>query len=105
QPLGNLFVSPRGTRLAYVSTRRQGPTPHDLFVQPAAGGAASDVTQALDRRVKRVKWQGESTIYLSATDGFFYRVYRIAGGKAPQRVDLRLSGRDFDFAPHRRLAL
>jgi dipeptidyl aminopeptidase/acylaminoacyl peptidase len=98
EPFFGLSVSPGNTRVAFIATRSAGPTAHDLYVQPAAGGAAKNVSESVDRPIKAVKWAGESTIYFSVTDGFFYRVYRLAEGGGPQRIELPLSARDFDVA-------
>lgn len=97
QPFSGVTVSPGGTRLAFVSTRSNGPSPHDLYLQPLDGGAAKNVSQSVDRPVKAVKWVGESVVYFSVTDGFFYCVYRLENGAA-QKIDLPLSARDFDVA-------
>ena len=98
QPFGNVSVSPGGTRVAFVATRAGGPTPHDLFLQAASGGVATNRSKAVDRPIKAVKWQSDSTLYFSVTDGFFYRLYRVSGAAAPERIDLPLSARDFDVA-------
>src|SRR5713226_6317235 len=51
-PFGELRVSPDGKTLAYLGSRGDGPDPHDLLLQPLAGGAVQNLTGAsLDRRV------------------------------------------------------
>src|SRR5262249_35000655 len=56
-PLGGLAISPDGKTLAYVGARVDGPDAHDLYLQPLAGGAATNVTHAtLDRPVAQPRW-------------------------------------------------
>jgi dipeptidyl aminopeptidase/acylaminoacyl peptidase len=98
EPFDGVTVSPGATRVAFTATRSAGPTPHDLYLQPMSGGTATDVSQSVDRPIKAVKWVGENMLYFSVTDGFFYRVYRLAQGRAPERIELPLSARDFDAA-------
>lgn len=46
--------------------------------------------------MKAIRWQNDSTLVFSVTDGFNYRLFRIEGRGAPARIDLPLSARDFD---------
>ena len=98
QPFGGLTVSPDGSRLGFTAPRNGGPNPHDLHLQSSAGGRAVDVTAALDRPVKTLHWQNDSTVVFSVTDGFFYRLHRITGRGAPAPIALPMSARDFDVA-------
>jgi dipeptidyl aminopeptidase/acylaminoacyl peptidase len=98
-PFGSLGVGPGGSRLAYTATRGNGPSPHDLFMQSPTKGPAVDVSASVDRPVKTIHWQNDSTVVFSVTDGFIFRLYRLAGRAAPTRIDLPKSARDFDVAP------
>jgi dipeptidyl aminopeptidase/acylaminoacyl peptidase len=99
QPFGNLSVSPQGTRLAFAASPSAGPAPHDLYWQAVSGGPLANASSAVDRPVKAIRWRGEDELYFSVTDGFFYRVYRLAKESDPVPIDLPLSARDFDVAP------
>ncbi|MBZ5701233.1 MAG: S9 family peptidase [Acidobacteriia bacterium] len=70
-PFGNLRVSPNGGILGYIGCREDGPAPHDLLLQPLAGGAARNLTGAsLDRAVFDYRWRPDGGILAVAADGF-----------------------------------
>jgi dipeptidyl aminopeptidase/acylaminoacyl peptidase len=70
-----LSVSPDGEYLSYVAARGDGPTPHDLFLLPLAGGPPRNLTAAdLDRPVAQHLWQRDGRLLVSAADGFRGRV-------------------------------
>ena len=57
--------------IAYVGARVDGPEPHDLYLQPIAGGAAVNLTAAhLDRPVSLPRWIDQQTIAVHVVRGF-----------------------------------
>jgi dipeptidyl aminopeptidase/acylaminoacyl peptidase len=70
-PMGAIAVSPDGKTIAYVCARVDGPEAHDLCLQPAAGGAARNVTgTTIDRPINQPKWLDDQTLALSVARGF-----------------------------------
>ena len=56
-PFGGVSVSPDGATVAYVGAR-DSPVPHDLYVQPLAGGAAKNLTaKSIDLPVAGYHWR------------------------------------------------
>src|SRR5437879_6613200 len=70
-PVGELRVAPDGKTLAYMGCRVDGPNPHDLWLQPLAGGAARNLTGAgLDRQIFQHEWRKDGGVLAVAADGF-----------------------------------
>ena len=70
-PFGNLKVSPDGKWMAYVGSRVDGPTPHDLFLQPISEGEPTNMTaDSIDRPVLSYAWQKDGTLLVLAQTGF-----------------------------------
>ena len=62
-PFTGLKVSPDGQTIAYVGSRVDGPEAHDVFLLPAAGGAAQNITStSLDRPVAQLRWIDDRTL-------------------------------------------
>ena len=56
-PFSGLRASPSGRTISFVGCREDGPGPHDLWLLPAAGGVARNLTGAsLDRRIGDYRW-------------------------------------------------
>jgi len=90
-PFGDMKVSPDGTLLAYVGSRGDGPQPHDLFVQPLAGGPARNITaQAIDRPIEAFSWEDDSAFFVQAEAGF---------GDAFYTLGLEGKAKKLDWAP------
>ena len=88
-PFGNLRISPDGTTLAYVGSRGDGPQPHDLFVQPLAGGPARNLTaQSLDRPIGAFSWENPIALFILATAGFGDAFYALALDGKAEKADL-----------------
>jgi dipeptidyl aminopeptidase/acylaminoacyl peptidase len=98
-PFGSLKLSPHGSRLVYTASRNGGPNAHDLFMRSAHDAPAVDVSATLDRPVRTIHWQNDSTLVFSVVDGFYYRLYRLVGRGTPMRIEVLYSARDFDVAP------
>ncbi len=78
-PFGGLEVSPDGRLVAFVAARKDGPSPHDLFVLPLQGGVARNLTAGtLDRPVQSFEWARPDRLVASAQDGFHEHLYTIA---------------------------
>ena len=102
QPFGGLSVSPHKSTMALVATRNAGPEPNDLYLAGVNGGTWRDATASLDRTVKDVRWQNESTPVVRVVDGFNGALFRING--IAQRVPVGASVASFDIASDGTLA-
>jgi dipeptidyl aminopeptidase/acylaminoacyl peptidase len=70
-PFGSLSVSPDGRTIAYVGARTDGPEPHDLYLQPIAGGAPENLTGgSLDRPIGQPRWIDERSLTVHVQRGF-----------------------------------
>jgi dipeptidyl aminopeptidase/acylaminoacyl peptidase len=70
-PLGAFALSPDGSTIAYVGARVDGPEAHDLYLQPVAGGTATNLTAAkLDRPVSQPRWVDARTVAVGVARGF-----------------------------------
>ena len=80
-PFGQLKVSPDGKLLAYIGSRVDGPSPHDLVTMPIVGGSVDNFTEKLmDRPVLQFQWQ-PGKVNAVVQDGFrTHFVEVIAGG-------------------------
>jgi dipeptidyl aminopeptidase/acylaminoacyl peptidase len=69
-PFGGIRVSTDGKMLTYLAARLDGPTPHDLFLQPIEGGAARNLTgSSLDRPISNPVWRSDQSILAIAQNG------------------------------------
>lgn len=85
-PMGAMALSPDGQTIAYVCARVDGPAPHDLCLQPAAGGAARNLTGAtIDRPISQPNWIDNQTLAVSVARGFQTAI-EIVGTQNPGRV-------------------
>jgi dipeptidyl aminopeptidase/acylaminoacyl peptidase len=70
-PMGAMTLSPDGATIAYVCARVDGPEPHDLCLQPVAGGTARNLTGAtVDRPISQPKWIDNDTLAVTVAHGF-----------------------------------
>ncbi len=77
-PFGRALPSPDGARLAYVGSRVDGPSPHDLYLVPAAGGPARNLTATgLDRPVGSFLWREDGSLLALVETGFSSALYSI----------------------------
>ena len=71
RPIGGIAVSPDGKTIAYIGGRVDGPSAHDLYLQPVEGGAPRNLTAAtLDRPVTQVQWIDNNSLMAIAARGF-----------------------------------
>jgi dipeptidyl aminopeptidase/acylaminoacyl peptidase len=69
-PFGSIRVSPDGKSLTYSAARIDGPSPHDVYMQPIEGGAARNLTgSSLDRPVSNVIWRADGSLISVAQTG------------------------------------
>jgi dipeptidyl aminopeptidase/acylaminoacyl peptidase len=70
-PFSSLRASPTGRTISFVGCREDGPGPHDLWLLPATGGAARNLTGAsLDRRIADYRWAEGGWVVAVYSDGF-----------------------------------
>jgi dipeptidyl aminopeptidase/acylaminoacyl peptidase len=100
-PFGDLRVSRDGTMLSFVGARVDGPAPHDLFVVPAAGGTARNLTAAsLDRPILSSLWTSDGSLLTLVETGFTSRLYRVTGdGQALPLPVFPVHPSSFDAGP------
>jgi dipeptidyl aminopeptidase/acylaminoacyl peptidase len=102
-------VSPDGKWLAYVGSRADGPTPHDLIVQPVDGSAPRNLTGIpIDLLIQNYAWRSNSSLMVEAAAGFGSAFYEVTlDGKATPRDSLQSPPAhpgDFALAPSGTLA-
>jgi dipeptidyl aminopeptidase/acylaminoacyl peptidase len=70
-PFGSIALSPDGRTIAYIGARVDGPEPHDLYLQPVGGGAATNETATtIDRPVNQPHWRDNQTVTAHVQRGF-----------------------------------
>jgi dipeptidyl aminopeptidase/acylaminoacyl peptidase len=71
RPIGGIALSPDGKTIAYIGGRVDGPSAHDLYLQPIAGGTARNLTAAaLDRPVSQAQWIDNDSLMVVDAYGF-----------------------------------
>jgi len=98
QPFDSLQISPDGRQFAVRSTRVAGPIPRDIFIGPVGEGVLQDVSNTLGLTIADLKWHDQNVLWALAVDGFYNRVYRLARGVAPLRIETSMSIATFDVA-------
>lgn len=69
-PFGSLRVSPDGKSVTYQAARADGPTPHDLFLQPIDGGSPRNLTgSVIDRPIFNAVWEPDGSLLSIAANG------------------------------------
>ncbi|MBZ5557878.1 MAG: S9 family peptidase [Acidobacteriia bacterium] len=87
-PMGALAVSPDGKTIAYVGARVDGPDAHDVFVLPAAGGAARNLTaSAFDKPASQPKWIDNRVLAVHVARGFASTLAIVDAGGRAQMID------------------
>ncbi|MDQ1707985.1 MAG: hypothetical protein QOJ88_1196 [Pyrinomonadaceae bacterium] len=97
-PFGQLSVAPDGASVAYLAAREDGPSPHDLYLQPLAGGPARNLSGAsIDRSLAGFVWRPDGTILALAANGFQTRFYSLTpAGKAATLTEFKVNPSAFD---------
>jgi dipeptidyl aminopeptidase/acylaminoacyl peptidase len=71
RPIGEIALSPDGRTIAYAGGRIDGPSPHDLYLQPIDGGAPRNLTAAaLDRPIGQPRWIDNDSLLVTVARGF-----------------------------------
>lgn len=98
---GDLRISKDGKWISFVGCRVDGPEPHDLYVLPAGGGTAKNLTAAsIDRGIFGYAWLPDGTIVAGVADGFRSKLERVTlDGKASELATLSTNPHAFDFSP------
>lgn len=82
EPFGSLSLSPEHSQVSILASRDGGPIPHDLYLREVGRMPWQDATATLDRVVKEVRWQSESSPIVRVLDGFQSRLFQVRGEKA-----------------------
>ncbi len=78
RPFGGLGVSPDGQAVAFVATRYDGPTQHDLWLLDLASGTSKNLTAAsLDRPVGGYDWISERRLAATVATGFTSGIHTV----------------------------
>ncbi|HMF96782.1 MAG TPA: S9 family peptidase [Vicinamibacterales bacterium] len=98
RPIGGLAVSPDGRTVAYVGGRIDGPSPHDLYLQPTAGGEPRNLTAtSIDRQISQVRWIDNESLLVSVGRGFATELASVGRDGRARTID-RLDVNPSQFA-------
>ena len=87
-PVGAFAVSPDGASIVYAGARVDGPEPHDLWLQPIAGGAATNLTaRGLDRPIRPLRWIAPDQILALVDRGFATAIVNVTPSARVSVVD------------------
>jgi dipeptidyl aminopeptidase/acylaminoacyl peptidase len=87
-PFGNIDVSPDGKWITYFGSRGDGPTPHDLYLQPFSGGEPKNLTaDSIDRPVLSYVWQDDGSSILALVQTGFTNTFFVVdeNGRAEKK--------------------
>ena len=102
-PFGQLSVAPDGKSVAYLAARVDGPTPHDLYLQPLDGSAARNLTAtSVDRPISSFVWTVDDSVLALAVNGFRTQFFTVTPeGKADAKAGFAVNAASFDAARNR----
>ena len=102
-PFGQLNVSPDGKSVAYLAARVDGPAPHDLYLQPLAGGPARNLSaNGIDRPIANFVWTADQSILALVVNGFHTQFFTVTReGKTEARNAFTVNPASFDAATNR----
>lgn len=70
-PIADLRLAPDGAWLSYLGCRERGPSPHDLFLIPSAGGEPRNLSaKSIDNTIESHVWQRNGKLLVSVMVGF-----------------------------------
>ncbi len=91
-PFRDLQVSPDGQTIAYIASRSEGPSAHDLYLVSANGGTSRNLTgETIDRPIARFVWRTNDNMLALVQNGFgsaFYSVSVAGKGAALPGFDV-----------------
>lgn len=96
-PFGRIRVSPGAKTVAYMGSPGDGPTPHDLFILPVAGGASRDLTGHIDRPIQRFEFRPDGSFVALVQNGFEHELRSIRA-QGSERMFPGFSLQPSDFA-------
>lgn len=89
RPYGNFDLSPDGASISLHATRRDGPSPHDLYITALVKPEFKNISGELfDRPAAQVAWLDSHTVYASFTEGFRGALYKVTPPAGHERVEL-----------------
>jgi len=98
-PFGHLRVSPNGKTIAYIGSRGDGPSPHDLMLLPVENDAARNITGlSLDRQIFDFKWLRDGTLLAVSADGFHTKFSAFGANGAIKQITSKISINPSAFA-------
>src|SRR6267142_371475 len=99
-PFGQLNVAPDGKSVAYLGVRVDGPSPHDLYLQPLAGGSSRNLTgTSIDRQIGGYIWRADGSLLALAQNSFRSQFYFVTQeGKAEAQAGFAVNPVSFDAA-------
>jgi dipeptidyl aminopeptidase/acylaminoacyl peptidase len=100
-PLGTVRVSPSGQWISFAAARDDGPVPHDLWVIPADGGVARNLTgKPLDRAVEDYRWSDDHSLVVLYARGFRNQIAIFSPeGEQKSPPDLPVNAGPFAVSP------
>ena len=87
-PIGAVAISPDGGTIAYAGARVDGPSPHDLYLQPMDGGAARNLTAApIDRPIGQIDWIDNDSLAVIVARGFSSEIVIVSRDGRSKPID------------------
>lgn len=91
--LGAPNASPDGSRVAFLAAvSANDPLAQSLFVKPATGGTAENLTEGYEGSVASVQWLDALTLLMLAQEGTITRLYRVDASDG-ERTEIDTEGR------------
>jgi dipeptidyl aminopeptidase/acylaminoacyl peptidase len=104
-PLGTVRVSPSGKWISFTAPRDDGPVPHDLWVMPADGGPARNLTAVFDHAIEDYRWTSDDFLAALYAQGFRNKLAPFSPeGEQKSSPELPISSGPFAVAPSGELA-
>lgn len=89
-------ISPDDKNFAYLGPRTDGPTSHDLFLQPIGKGQPQNLTSKEDILVNRFQFLKDGRIFFIAQKGFYRKLYAINTDNSINEYPLNQNMDEFD---------
>ena len=86
-PFEDVEVAPSGNTIAFIGSREDGPSPHDLWLLPSGMPAAKNLTAtSLDRLVFDYRWNKTGGLTAIAAEGFSRKLVRYTSTGAREDI-------------------